>query len=156
LTSRKWKKDRLSNSVERVTETGCWLWMGYCDKNGYGRVTLGRKNAQAHRHSYSEFVGPIPKDMYVCHRCDVPSCINPDHLFLGTQKQNMLDRDKKGRVASGERNGKTWLTEAQVKMIRHLYFAERRKQNEIARHFGALPQTVWSIVHERNWANVNH
>lgn len=77
--------------------TGCWLWMGATTAAGYGRLeTLGKK-AQAHRTAYALFVGPIPNGLLVCHKCDVRSCINPDHLFLGSAADNTRDMIRKGR-----------------------------------------------------------
>lgn len=80
--------------------TGCWLWDGAADKFGRGKSTkLGNssKPDTAPRVSWERFVGPIPKGMHVLHKCDVPACINPDHLFLGTHADNMNDRVSKGR-----------------------------------------------------------
>ncbi len=77
--------------------TGCWLWTAGMRLNGYGQVKIRRVNQLAHRVSYQVHVGPMPEGMCVCHKCDVPCCVNPDHLFLGTQADNMRDRDRKGR-----------------------------------------------------------
>jgi len=79
-----------------VTEPniGCWLWINWIDKDGYG----GCKHGQAHRASWVIYHGPIPNDLFVLHKCDVPACINPKHLFLGTQLDNMRDGFVKGRV----------------------------------------------------------
>ncbi|MGD4429391.1 HNH endonuclease signature motif containing protein, partial [Xanthomonas citri pv. citri] len=80
-----------------VPESGCWLWLGAEKGNGYGNVKEGRRNTTAHRRSWEEHNGPIPKGMHVCHKCDTRPCINPDHLFLGTRKQNMADCVAKDR-----------------------------------------------------------
>lgn len=79
--------------------TGCHLWMGCACRLGYGRLGDVPKGTPtlAHRKAYEQFVGPIPEGMKVCHRCDCPSCCNPDHLFLGTQKDNLRDMFAKGR-----------------------------------------------------------
>lgn len=81
--------------------TGCWLWMGACNSFGHGHyhtyVDGKKRNMNAHRYSWTIHRGPIPEGMCVCHSCDVPQCVNPDHLFLGTDKDNMVDRDRKGR-----------------------------------------------------------
>lgn len=74
--------------------SGCWLWLG-TTSNGYGRIDHGGKTLRAHRASYEEFVGPIPKGFCVLHRCDTPCCVNPEHLFLGTQQDNMSDKAAK-------------------------------------------------------------
>lgn len=77
--------------------TGCWLWSGAMRKNGYGSISYRNKTIPAHRFSYAAFVAPIPVGLHVCHRCDNPSCVNPDHLFVGTRSDNMIDCSKKGR-----------------------------------------------------------
>lgn len=87
-----------------VTESGCWIWDGYLDSCGYGRTGFANEQQSAHRVSWKVFRGPIPKGLCVLHRCDVPSCVNPDHLFLGTQIDNIDDMTRKGRA-----RGKNWL-----------------------------------------------
>ena len=83
--------------------TGCWLWIGASDDRpgkGYGFIRFrGRKNWSAHRVSYTLFRGEIPEGMHVCHSCDTPACVNPDHLWLGTNQDNQLDKSIKGRAA---------------------------------------------------------
>lgn len=81
--------------------TGCWLWTGGLDRHGYGRFGFGHKKWKAHRASWEVFVGKIPDDMYMLHKCDNPQCIRPQHLFLGTQMDNMRDMQQKGRSRYG-------------------------------------------------------
>lgn len=78
-------------------ETGCWLWKGYTDPKGYGIFSLRGKQYRAHRFNYERYNGKIDNQLYVCHHCDVRNCVNPSHLFLGTQDDNMKDMVKKGR-----------------------------------------------------------
>ena len=95
-------RERFWSKVNKTE--GCWLWTG--GKNyGYGQFWDGRKPQQAHRISWGIHCGPIPDGLWVLHRCDVPSCVNPAHLFLGTHTDNMRDAATKGRLAIGERNG---------------------------------------------------
>ena len=85
-----------------VRQDGCWGWNG-CLSNGYGAIGHSGKSLGAHRVSYELFVGPVPKGMHVCHKCDNPICTNPDHLFLGDQAENMRDMARKGRNVGGIR-----------------------------------------------------
>ena len=96
-------EERLWSRVEK-TESGCWLWTGYTCDTGYGKINLGGKNGRivyTHRLAYELFHGPIPDGHSVCHTCDVRNCINPSHLFAGTQQQNMDDMVSKGRHKNG-------------------------------------------------------
>ena len=86
-------------------DSGCIEWTGAKTATGYGRAHAGGKHWLAHRLFYTVYRGEIPKGMYVCHSCDVPSCVNPEHLFLGTQADNLRDMDAKGRRNSNPANG---------------------------------------------------
>jgi hypothetical protein len=108
----------------------------------------------AHRIAFELFVGRIPKGMCVCHRCDHPWCVRPDHLFLGTPADNMLDRNQKGRQARGERCGKARLRAHDVIEIRRAWNAKENNQKQLSRKFGVYPQTVWFIVHNKTWRHV--
>lgn len=92
-----------------VPETGCWLWIGADGGNGYGKFWDGEKVEQAHRFAYRAYRGEIPEGLQICHVCDVRSCVNPSHMFLGTAKENQLDMMRKGRFRNGKmpRNAKT-------------------------------------------------
>lgn len=80
-----------------IPEAGCWIWTGTVNERGYGRVYSGGRMWIAHRLSWTQVNGPIPAHMFVCHRCDTPSCVNPDHLFLGSPRDNVIDMAAKGR-----------------------------------------------------------
>jgi hypothetical protein len=90
---------RIEEKIERVPESGCWLWIGSVNNKGYGQLS----GQYAHRVSYQIVHGAIPEGLYLLHSCDVPCCVNPGHLHPGTQKQNMEDAVRKGRVARGSR-----------------------------------------------------
>ena len=93
--------------LAKVDQSGeCWLWTATKHVFGYGSFGHKGKKVGAHRMSYELFVGPIPEGMFVLHRCDVPECVKPDHLFLGDQKANLADMTKKGRRRN-QNNGKT-------------------------------------------------
>lgn len=99
------RKNTPQDVWERVHKTRrCWLWMGRKDPTGYGRVTFDRKQQLAHRLIFTWVVGEIPDGMHVLHRCDNPPCVNPDHLFLGTNQDNVDDKMSKGRHKGKNRN----------------------------------------------------
>lgn len=100
--NREWSKERLIECCEPEPNTGCWLWSKCSNKDGYGTVNLKGTKIGAHRFSYILFNKvTLNREDFVCHKCDTPACINPDHLFLGTAKSNALDKARKGRSKNG-------------------------------------------------------
>jgi hypothetical protein len=95
-------EERFWAQVEKTD--GCWLWTGNKDRDGYGHIKHGGKSIGAHRASYLIHNGEIPEGQVICHTCDNPACVRPDHIFSGTVADNNRDRDEKGRSASGDRN----------------------------------------------------
>jgi hypothetical protein len=93
--------ERLWRAVSPEPNSGCWLWTGTVNSWGYPLLSIGNKVRSGHRLSYETFRGPIPEGMCVCHTCDIPSCINPDHLWIGTNADNSSDKQKKGRAKAG-------------------------------------------------------
>lgn len=96
--------DWFESRAERIPEMGCWIWMGSLNDRGYGRHRLGGRGSAwklMHRLSWEMYRGQVPIGMLVLHRCDIPSCVNPGHLFIGTQKDNMQDASRKGRLYRG-------------------------------------------------------
>jgi hypothetical protein len=147
---------RLLRRIRKDSDTGCWLWTGAANSAGYGNIGLGGKNegtVMVHRISYELFNGPILPGFCVCHRCDTPACINPDHLFLGTRATNNADARQKGRSVRGERSDRAKLTEAQVLEIRALW-AAGHKAKEIAPQYGINHRTIILIVNRRTWKHV--
>lgn len=105
-------KELIQSRCVTNPKTGCWEWQGARHKHGYGEIRDGAIGVRASRKAYELWKGPIPAGIRVCHQCDNPPCCNPEHLFLGTQKQNMEDASRKGRIARK-------LTLGQVVAIRH-------------------------------------
>ena len=148
--------DRILRRVEYDTVGGCWLWSGAIIANaGYGNLPIRGKSVAASRAAWMAFKGPIPDGLMVCHKCDVRLCCNPDHLFLGTQKDNMADMTAKGRgvVARGEKSGKARLTDAQVRSIK-AQLHHGSTQRGLATKFGVHPATIQSIADGRSWRHI--
>lgn len=151
MLTEEWFEER----IERITESGCWIWLpGLTKTGGYGQFNKKGKVGRAHRASYEFYVGKIPEGMCVCHRCDTPACINPDHLFIGSRKENTLDMKAKGRHLYGERNTESKLTLDQVLEIK-----DRRKSGEyfqsIADSYGISYTQVWRIINNKRWVHTN-
>lgn len=138
----------------------CWLWVGAKMGSGYGVMRDSDQSMQgAHRISYKLYKGDIPKDKIICHTCDNKSCVNPDHLFLGTQSDNMQDMHKKGRAnfggrnQTGKNNNAVKVTEDQVITIKKLH-KQKIKQADIAKITGVSRPNVWCIVHGKSWNHI--
>ena len=136
---------------EKVNKTPrCWLWTAHGNDKGYGMFWVKDRNEFAQRVSWRLRFGEFNRELRVLHRCDNPACVRPDHLFLGTPTDNMLDRDRKGRQAKGERNGNRKLTEAKVRAIRR----STRSAMALARQYGIDVTHVWNIVKRRQWRHI--
>ncbi len=142
--------------LRKVEQTpNCWIWKGYTHKNGYGLFRFSGGTSWAHRVAYSLFCGPIPDGLCVCHRCDVRSCVNPAHLFIGTHKQNMQDCLNKGRYnsPSGEKHHGAKLTKSDVSKIRRKYSRGMVTQRELAAKYGVSRQEISLVVNNLVWVN---
>ncbi len=145
-------KDRIDHYTMVDPNSGCWLWTGAVDKNGYGKLTIQYRDERAHRAAYVEYNGAIPDGMVVCHKCDTPGCVRPDHLFLGTHADNIADRDAKGRHVPlpGELNGNAKMTDVRARLIKRA----KGSQRQIGEFFGVCQQTVSNIKRGKIWAHV--
>lgn len=140
-------------------ETGCWEYAGkFKDKDGYALVwypgSHGKRLVRLHRLVWELTHEAIPPTVHVCHTCDNPPCINPEHLFTGTSRDNNDDKVRKGRHARGETAGRSKLTDMQVREMRALYAAGGESTNTLARRFGITQATTWKIVRRLAWRHV--
>ena len=135
----------------KKTDT-CWLWIAHCDRGGYGQLMIADKTATVHRYSYELHFGLIPTGLCVLHKCDIRNCVNPAHLFLGTQADNVADMGNKGRgkYSFGGKNGMAKLTEAEVCQI----FDDSENgllQRQIADKYGVLQPQISQILNKKKW-----
>lgn len=129
----------------------CWEWLGTKSSDGYAELKYKRKHIRANRIMWEMVNGQIPNGMIICHRCDNPACVNPHHLFLGTQMDNMHDKIAKGRHSYGENHKLHKLTIRQVKQIRKQVSERTATMSQIARNMNVSLTTISSIVHEKTW-----
>ena len=137
-----------------VSASGCWEWMRNRHSHGYGRLRVNGIWLRAHRVSWETFRGPIGDGLHVLHTCDNPCCINPNHLFLGTAKENMADMVKKGRWRGSDRKGEksatAKLTAEMVAEIRN----DKRPQTQVAMKFGISRSAVGLIKQGKRWSHI--
>jgi hypothetical protein len=154
--------DRFWDKVDIKSDDECWEWLaGRKKKQGYGNFWFQGRHWLAHRFAYKLTRNDIPEKMKVCHTCDNPPCCNPKHLFLGTQKDNTMDRDRKGRNVNyrGSQHGSSILTEEQAKEALKLRRPgkKRAKKGEVkklAEEFGVSKSTISMIVMGNNWKHL--
>jgi hypothetical protein len=131
----------------------CWLWRASAKPGGAGFFRAGGKNRIASRFAWELHCGPIPPGMVVCHRCDMPTCVNPTHLFLGTQADNLKDMTAKKRRARGEKFSNSKLTASEALAIRD-GARSGQKIRPLARRFGIDPNTVRKIRDGKAWSHL--
>lgn len=139
----------VASRIERKGPTECWPWTGYKNVYGYGQFYLLGKYHPATRVIWELTNGPIANGLFVLHRCDNPICVNPSHLFLGTQRDNMRDCKAKGRNNRGERNGMHRFTAEQVKEIRRLYETGNDGYMKLGRKLGINRWTIRNLIKNR-------
>lgn len=142
---------RFEESIMPVPESGCWLWLRGLNTTGYGVIKVGGRDEKAHRASWEIYKGPIPRGSKVLHRCDVRSCVNPAHLFLGSQADNVRDMMAKGRGSDskGERNANSKITAAQASEIRNSTLTLR----ELAEIYPIKKSMLSNIKQGKNWSD---
>jgi hypothetical protein len=139
--------------LKRVNKTDtCWEWTGTVISHGYGHFKKKGKLYRAHRLSYTLFKGPIPDKLLVCHSCDNKKCVNPDHLWLGTSHDNVMDMVNKGRAVgnrikhhSGDANPRTKITSDKMRRIKEL--SSMHSQRALAKMFKVSQSSIWNALH---------
>ena len=145
---------RFNEKYIPVTEAGCWLWTAYVSTAGYGTIQIDARNhILAHRASWEIHRGAIPDGMRVCHKCDVRCCVNPSHLFLGTQSDNIRDAVQKGRF-TGPRGERQWLAKLAIETVREIKLSKEAGR-ALAKRIGVSFSTISDIRRGRTWKHVN-
>lgn len=148
--------ERFHEHACKADDNECWLWAGPLNDRGYGRINKninGKwKALRAHRVSWMIYRGEIPEALQICHKCDVRNCVNPSHLFLGTQRDNMRDRDIKGRVRRGATHAFAKLTDDDIINIRLL--AKTQSHTKIACHYKVSDSNISRIVNRHTWTHI--
>jgi hypothetical protein len=154
-------EDRFEEKWTPEPNTGCYLWTAGVDRYGYGKLWVNGKTVLSHRFAWELVNGPIPEGMCVCHKCDVRSCVNIDHLFIGTHDDNMKDMVQKKRAfrSIGEKDGMAKLTEEQVLDIRKKYVKGTGPHNrgntyQLAAEFGVSQYYINRIGRRERWKHV--
>ena len=144
--------NRFNKKIEMIPECGCWIWMGSLDTKGYGGTSIKGKNIGAHRLSWQLYRGSIPNGLFVCHHCDTPSCVNPYHLFLGSNRDNILDAIKKNKFQIGTQRSNSKLSDADIISIR----LDTRSVRVIAKDYNVAFSLIFRIKHKKSWTRTVH
>lgn len=148
---------RFNSKLGQIQTNGCIPWMGSKNRSGYGEINLGkgRKGSKfAHRLAYELRHGPIDPGLFVCHKCDNPECVNPDHLFLGTSRDNTMDMMAKGRGQHGNTHCCAKLVESQVLEIRSRYIPRKVTYKALAAEYGVSATVIQYIIERRTWKHI--
>jgi HNH endonuclease len=148
-------KERFLSHIDK--SSSCWRWKRQLDKDGYGRFWMERKGVPAHRASWMIFKKKeIPKGLFICHKCDNPSCVRPSHLFLGTNSDNIQDAIKKNRMKGprGEKQHCAIFTTEEVLEIRRMSAEDKINGNRIANHYGVDRHRIYDILKRITWKHI--
>lgn len=151
---------RFWSKVDKASRQGpngdCWEWVGCREGLGYGTIGIEKRNYRAHRVMFSITRGDIPHGLCVLHRCDNPACVNPAHLWLGTNADNVHDRNMKGRanIPRGKGHWRSKLSANKVREIRKKSATGEWFQRELAAEYGVCIATVNQVLHRKRWAHV--
>ena len=149
IIKRFWSKINVRNKKQ------CWNWIYCLYPDSYGRFRLNNKLVYSHRLAYLLTFGEIPEGLCVLHKCDNPNCCNSNHLFLGTQSDNINDMTFKRRGRCNKLGNNSKLTIEQVNIIRKLYKNKKYNQNELANKFNVSASCINHIVNNYNWKKIN-
>ncbi len=142
----------IESKIERITESGCWIWMAGLHEFGYGQAQIARKHWSAPRLAWTVYKSEIPAGAWVLHRCDIPQCCNPNHLFLGTPRNNIDDMLAKQRQIRGEKSHKAKLMADVARAVR----SSKEKLQVLADRHGVTIQAIWLIQHGKNWKHLGN
>ena len=139
--------------VNYSASNGCWEWTGSKDGGGYGMAFVDGVMVKSHRYSWEYYFGSIPSGLWVLHKCDNPACINPEHLFLGTNGDNMKDKVKKERQSRlfGDKNGRCVMTKDLVIELRQLYASGKFSYRDLVGRFNISQTQVARIIKKESW-----
>ncbi len=146
------KKSVIKRFMSKINykNNGCWEWNGYLNRDGYGQIYIDGKSYRSNRASWLIFKGELEDDMCVCHRCDNPKCVNPDHLFKGTVNDNNIDAMRKGSLRSGCLHPRAKLTEKEIVEIRN----SKLSQNKLSKRYNVSKHAIWQIIKKLSYVEV--